>query len=109
LYQGFKKSALNRNIKVVSDRTWEMINRAIIGYANQEGLEKGRKVCTDCTCVESNIHKPWDSTLLGDCVRVLTRLIVRCRDEFGTKVVPFSNHKRRAKRRMLDIMNANCS
>ena len=104
--QGFKKSALNRNIKVVSDRTWEMINRDIIGYAKQEGIEKGRKVRTDCTCVESNIHKPWDSTLLGDCVRVLTRLIEHGRDEFGIKVAPFSNHNRRAKRRMLDIMNA---
>jgi hypothetical protein len=55
-------------------RELEVIS-GIIDYAKQEGLEKGRKVRTDCTCVESNIHKPWDSTLLGDCVRVLTRLI----------------------------------
>jgi len=34
--EGFKKSALNRNIKVVSDRTWEMINRDILGYAFSE-------------------------------------------------------------------------
>ena len=45
-------------------------------------------------------------TLLGDCVRVLTRLIVRGRDEFGLKIPQFSNHNRRAKRRMLAIMNA---
>jgi IS5 family transposase len=96
---------LNRNIKVISDQTWEMINRDILEYAKQEGIEKGRKVRTDCTCVESNIHDPWDSTLLGDCVRVLTRLIVRSRDEFGIKVV-FTDHNRRAKRRMLAVMNA---
>jgi IS5 family transposase len=104
--EGFKKSALNRNIKVVSDQSWEMINRQILGYAEQEGIEKGRKVRTDCTCVESNIHLPFDSTLLVDCVRVLTRLMVRSRDEFGIKLVAFSNHNRRAKRRMLNIMNA---
>ena len=104
--EGFKKSALNRNIKAISIQSWEMINRDILEYANQEGIEKGRKVRTDCTCVESNIHKPWDSTLLGDCIRVLTRLIVRGRDEFGLKVPQFSNHNRRAKRRMLAIMNA---
>jgi IS5 family transposase len=103
---GFKKSALNRNIKFISDQTWEMINRDILEYAKDEGIEKGRKVRTDCTCVESNIHDPWDSTLLGDCVRVLTRLIVRGRDEFGLKIPQFSNHNRRAKRRMLAIMNA---
>lgn len=104
--EGFKKSALNRNIKTISDQTWEMINRDILGYAKQEGIEKGRKVRTDCTCVESNIHQPWDSTLLGDCVRVLTRLMMRSREEFGLKVSPLSNHNRRAKRRMLAIMNA---
>jgi IS5 family transposase len=104
--EGFKKSALNRNIKAISVQTWEMINRDILDYAKQDGIEKGRKVRTDCTCVESNIHEPWDSTLLGDCVRVLTRLIVRGRDEFGLKIPQFSNHNRRAKRRMLAIMNA---
>ena len=104
--EGFKKSALNRNIKFISDQTWEMINRDILEYAKDEGIEKGRKVRTDCTCVESNIHDPWDSTLLGDCVRVLTRLIGRGRDEFGLKIPQFSNHNRRAKRRMLSIMNA---
>jgi IS5 family transposase len=98
--------ALNRNIKSISVQTWEMINRDILEYARQEGIEKGRKVRTDCTCVESNIHKPWDSTLLGDCVRVLTRLIVHGRDQFGLKVPQFSNHNRRAKRRMLAVMNA---
>jgi IS5 family transposase len=104
--EGFRKSALNRNIKAISAQTWEMINRDILGYAKLEGIEKGRKVRTDCTCVESNIHDPWDSTLLGDCVRVLTRLIVRSQDEFAIKVPQFSNHNRRAKRRMLAIMNA---
>jgi IS5 family transposase len=104
--EGFKKSALNRNIKVISDQTWEMINRDILGFAKQEGIEKGRKVRTDCTCVESNIHQPWDSDLLWDCVRVLTRLILRIQDEFGLKVPDFSNHTRRAKRRMLAVMNA---
>jgi transposase, IS5 family len=104
--EGFKKSALNRNIKVIGDQTWEMINRDILGFAQQEKIEKNRKVRTDCTCVESNIHKPSDSTLLYDAVRVLTRLIWCNRDQFGVKVPGFSNHNRRAKRRMLAVMNA---
>jgi IS5 family transposase len=104
--EGFKKSALNRNIKVISDQSWQMINRQILRYAKQEGIEKGRKGRTDCTCVESNIHQPYDSTLLVDSVRVLTRLMVRSRDELDIKLPPFSNHNRRAKRRMLNIMNA---
>jgi IS5 family transposase len=104
--EGFKKSALNRNIKTISDQTWEMINRDILGYAKQEKIEKGRTVRTDCTCVESNIHEPSDSSQLWDCVRVLTRLITRSRDDFGLKVPGFRNHNKRAKRRMLAVMNA---
>lgn len=104
--EGFKKSTLNRNIKAISDNSWEMINRAILDYAQKEDIEKGRTVRTDCTCVESNIHNPSDSGLLWDAVRVLTRLITRSRDDFGLKITGISNHNRRAKRRMLAVMNA---
>jgi IS5 family transposase len=104
--EGFRKSALNRNIKVISDKSWEMINRAILDHAKKEDIEKGRTVRTDCTCVESNIHNPTDSSLLWDAVRVLTRLITRSRDDFGLKITGVSNHNRRAKRRMLAVMNA---
>jgi IS5 family transposase len=103
--EGFHKSALNSNIKRISDSTWELINGDLLGYANEQGIEKGRKVRTDCTCVESNIHSPTDSTLLWDAVRVLTRLVERVIDNYGN-VPGYCNHTRRAKRRMLAVMNA---
>jgi hypothetical protein len=28
--EGFEKSTLNRNIKVISDKTWEMINHEVL-------------------------------------------------------------------------------
>ena len=104
--EGFKKSTLNGNIKRISAQTWELINHVLLGFAKEEKIEKGRTVRTDCTCVESNIHDPSDSTLLWDGVRVLTRLIEKTRDDFGIKVPGFANHTRRAKRRMLAVMNA---
>ena len=97
--KGFKKSALNANIKCISVETWEVIFRDLLGHAEQEGIEKGRKVRIDCTVVESNIHKPFDSVQLFDCVRVLTRLLETARDHFGAKII-FTDHRRRAKRRM---------
>ena len=103
--KGFKKSALNKNIKSISDTTWQMINTDMLDYAKQKNIEKGRKVRIDCTCVEANIHYPTDSSLLWDAVRVLTRLIERCREK-GLKIVGFHNHTRVAKRRMLAIVNA---
>jgi IS5 family transposase len=73
--KGFKKSALNAKIKMISEQTWEVIFRDLLGHAEDENIEKGRKVRIDCTVVESNIHKPFDSVQLFDCVRVLTRLL----------------------------------
>ena len=48
--KGFKKSALNKNIKAISDTTWQMINTDLLEYATGQNIEKGRKVRIDCTC-----------------------------------------------------------
>lgn len=104
--KGFKKSVLNRNIKALSEQTWQAINRELIGYAKDQNIEKGRQVRIDCTVVESNIHKPFDSTLLWDSVRVLTRLLHKAKDDYGLRKLNFHDHTRRAKKRMLAIDNA---
>lgn len=57
----FKKSALQKGIKALSEKTWEQINRTVIGYAEDKDIEKERKIRVDCTVVESNIHAPYDS------------------------------------------------
>jgi IS5 family transposase len=103
--KGFKKSALNANIKKIGPQTWELISRDLLAHAETEKIEKGRKARIDCTVVESNIHKPFDSVQLFDAVRVITRLLTKVRDEFGVKIT-FTDHRRRAKRRMTAIQYA---
>jgi IS5 family transposase len=103
--KGFGKSALNANIKRISPHTWECISRDLLEHAKTEKIEKGRKARIDCTVVESNIHKPFDSMQLFDSVRVLTRLLHKARDKFGTQII-FADHRRRAKRRMVGIQYA---
>jgi len=103
--KGFKKSALNKNIKAISPETWEAILGDIIGYAKDEGIEKGRKARIDCTVVETDIHKPYDSTLLWDCVHTLSRLVQRAKEDLGVSI-SFTDHQRRAKRRMIAIQYA---
>ncbi len=104
--KGFKKSVLGKNIKALSPHTWEAINRCIVQYAKDKGIEKGRQVRIDSTVVESNIHTPFDSTLLWDSVRVLTRLLIKAKELFPRSGILFHNHTRRAKRRMLGIQYA---
>ena len=104
--KSFKKSALQQGIKAISDKTWEDINRVLVSYAQDHGIEKGRKVRVDCTVVESNIHGPYDSELLVDANRVLARLLATAKTELSGIVFPFMDHRRRSKRRNLEIMNA---
>lgn len=97
------KTRLQKNLKRIRAETWERVNRAVVRYADQHGIESGSKVRTDCTVVESNIHHPTDSSLLNDCVRVLVRLQSEAHELFG---FVFSDHTRRAKRRAMGILNA---
>ncbi len=94
---------LQRDIKKIRPETLEEINRIVLAAAADKGVEKGRKVRVDSTVVKSNIHHPTDSSLLWDCVRVLCRLSQRAKEEFGVKV---PDHRRRAKKRAMGIMNA---
>jgi IS5 family transposase len=100
----FQKSAIAKNIKRLSAPTYERINRILVGRGNEQQVEKGRQVRMDCTVVESNIHAPTDSSLLFDSVRVLSRLLGALR-EYGVPVL-FTDHVRRAKRRMLAVRYA---
>ena len=104
--KGFQKSALCNNIKAISSETWEAINRILVAYGKDKGIERGKQVRIDCTVVSSNIHEPTDSNLLWDCVRVLTRMLGQINERLEDLDIPFSDHTRRAKRRMLEIMNA---
>jgi IS5 family transposase len=96
------RSTLQENIKRLRAETLEAINRALICYAQAEGVEDGRTVRGDTTAVSSNIHHPTDSWLLWDTVRVGVRLLERAA-EYG---VEFTNHQLRGKRRWREIGNA---
>jgi len=98
------RSTLAENVKKVGPETLEQINRQLLGHARDVGVEKGRKVRIDATVVETNIHAPTDSSLLHDGVALLTRLLGEARDLCGYAL--WSDHTKRAKRRMLAVQNA---
>jgi len=97
------RSTLAENLKKVRPETLEQIQQMLLEYASQIGVERGRKVRIDATVVEANIHAPTDSSLMLDGVRVLTRLLKRADECFGFEL--WSDHRRRAKRRMLAVQN----
>jgi hypothetical protein len=61
-----------------------------VKLAQAKGLVAGRRMRVDTTMVETNVHYPTDSSLLGDGVRVLMRIptIVTTRSDASRPPVP---------------------
>jgi len=59
--------------------TLEKFNARVTELAVQHKITKGKKLRTDGTVVESNIHSPSDSRQLADSVRVLERTVQSAR------------------------------
>jgi IS5 family transposase len=95
--------ALQSNVKRIQPTTWEALHRVLIGFARDEGIERGRTIRGDTTVVDGAIHEPADSGLLWDCVRVATRLMHRMARRRPSLRETFSDHTRRAKRRAYTI------
>ena len=53
----------------------EKLHRRVVEIAQENKIATGRKMRVDTTVVETDIHYPTDSSLLGDGVRVLTRIM----------------------------------
>jgi IS5 family transposase len=68
---------------VLAPKTLEALNERVLVLAHARKLTKGRKLRTDGTVVETNIHYPTDSSLLYDGVRVLSRLLARAKAIVG--------------------------
>ena len=62
----------------------KQIHARIIELAQAEDIVQGRRMRVDTTVVETNIHYPTDSSLLGDGVRVLTRTMKKITTLAGT-------------------------
>jgi IS5 family transposase len=81
----------------------KQVHDRIVQIAQDKGVVSGRRMRVDTTVVETNIHHPTDSTLLGDGVRVLIRTmekITKIAGEVGTKL---RDRSRGVKLRLLEI------
>jgi IS5 family transposase len=59
------------------------INDRVVQLARSLKVTRGRKLRVDTTAVETDIHVPTDSGLIGDGVRVVSRLLRRARAALG--------------------------
>jgi transposase, IS5 family len=84
----------------------KQIHTRMVTMAQSHGLTEGRRMRLDSTVVETNIHYPTDSSLLGDGVRVLTRTMKKITAIVGDVGTKLRDRSRSVKLRMLDIARA---
>lgn len=81
----------------------QKIHDRVVAIAHEKQVVKGRKMRLDTTVVETNIHYPTDSNLLGDGVRVLIRAMKRIGEIAGQQGAKLCDRSRSVKLRVLEI------
>ncbi len=94
---------LGRLAQAVGPDVVAALHARVVAIARREQVITGRKLRVDTTVVETNIHYPTDSSLLGDGVRVLTRLMTRVTAIAGDAGARLRNRTRSVKYRLMEI------
>ena len=79
------------------------LHQRIVQLAQEHGVTRGRKLRVDTTVVETNIHYPTDSSLLGDGTRVLTRTMKKIEQKAGGLMHKVRDRMRSVRKRVLAI------
>jgi IS5 family transposase len=85
------------------------LHQRLVTIARDKKMVEGRKLRVDTTVVETNIHYPTDSSLMGDGVRVLTRLMKRITEIAGAVGTKMRDRTRSVKLRVIEIARASRS
>jgi transposase, IS5 family len=99
-------TVFSRSFALLSPAVTAEIHQRVVHLACEQGIAQGEKIRTDSTVVESNVHYPTDSSLLGDGIRVLSRSLERIAEECKTGAVAVVDHGRAVKHRLLEISRA---
>jgi transposase, IS5 family len=84
----------------------KQVQARLVKIAQEKGVVSGRRMRVDTTVVETNIHYPTDSSLMGDGVRVLTRTMKKITKIAGEVGAKLRDRSRSVKLRVLDIARA---
>jgi transposase, IS5 family len=97
---------LARQARALGPEVIEKIHERMVALARENGVIQGRKMRVDTTVVETNIHYPTDSSLLGDGTRVLTRLMKKVTVIAGEAGTKLRDRMRSVQRRVAEIGRA---
>ena len=103
-------TTLIRWAKLIRPDTLHQLLDHVSEMAHALKVTRGRRLRTDGTVVETNIHHPSDSTLLGEGIRVLSRVLKASKKSLdkvtNLSARVFRDRTRSAKRQVKRIMEA---
>ena len=94
---------LGRLGQVVGPEVVADLHRRVVEIAVENKVVSGRRMRVDTTVVETNIHHPTDSSLLGDGARVLTRVMKRVEQAAGGLVSKVRDRMRSVRKKVVAI------
>lgn len=94
---------LGRHAVALGPEVIKQIHDRVVALAIENKVVQGGKMRVDTTVVETNIHYPTDSNLLGDGVRVLIRAMKRIGEIAGEQGAKLRDRSRSIKLRILEI------
>lgn len=97
---------LGRQARALGPEVIEQVHQRMVALAVENKVVQGRKMRVDTTVVETNIHYPTDSSLLGDGNRVLTRLMKKVTAIAGTVGAKLRDRMKSVGRRVAEIGRA---
>jgi transposase, IS5 family len=89
--------------QVIGPEVVASLHRRIVELAVEQKVLRGRKMRVDTTVVETNIHYPTDSSLLGDGTRVLTRLMKKVASTVGELKEKVRDRMRSVRKRVVSV------
>jgi IS5 family transposase len=92
--------------QAISGEVIAELHRRLVELAREKGVVRGRKMRVDTTVVETNIHYPTDSALLGDGARVLTRTMKKVEKRAGALQRKVRDRTRSVNKRVFAIARA---
>jgi len=97
---------LGRQALALGPEVVRQIHQRLVELAVDHKVVQGRKMRVDTTVVETNIHYPTDSSLLGDGDRVLTRLMKKVTAIAGAAGTKLRDSMRSVQRLVAQIARA---
>lgn len=94
-------TTLLRWANLITAPTLQRLLDHVVDLARERKVTHGRKLRLDATVVETNIHYPTDSGLLGDGVRVLSRLLKKAQTTLQQPTSTLFRDRTRSARRQV--------